>query len=226
MKSKDYHLLNTVFKLSFLCAKLPSQLISKWVGPDRWIPAQKVLWCIVAAVQYRLTGRSSFLACRSLLGILQGDLIPDVCIMPDSQRNLTIAIQVFLYLSYFYKHHEISLCLGFFWTTMSLVDILAGFLVYGLLCTREVEEHSGWRWLFLIELVAIMLSGPTSTPFDRGTGVFSHFRLASLLFSLCLLVQYTLQAGTGVRRSGSTKGRSGRCARQVLADYGLITEKK
>jgi MFS family permease len=116
-----------------------------------------VLWSIVASAQYKLKGRSTFLLCRSLLGLLQGGFIPDVI----------------LYLSYFYKHHELSLRLGFFWTAMSLADVISALLAYGLLHMRGVGGASGWRWLFLVEglltlvigifAFALMPASPTQT---------------------------------------------------------------
>jgi hypothetical protein len=42
--------------------------------------------------------------------------------------------------------------LGYFWTAMSMADILASFLAFGFLHLRGVEGQSGWRWLFLLEV--------------------------------------------------------------------------
>ncbi|KAM0718555.1 hypothetical protein Q7P37_005625 [Cladosporium fusiforme] len=135
LTTDDFNTGNTIFKVSFLLAEIPSQLISKKLGPDRWIPMQMIAWSIVAAAQAALSGRASFYACRALIGMLEGGFIPDLI----------------LWLSYFYTSKELPIRLSFFWTALDGTQIITAILAFGLLHMRGVHGMAGWRWLFLIE---------------------------------------------------------------------------
>ncbi|KAK0113524.1 hypothetical protein ONS95_013778 [Cadophora gregata] len=146
LTTNDYNFGNVIFLFSFLLAELPSQLVSKKIGPDRWIPMQITLWSIVAMSQSALSGKRSFYATRSILGLLEGGFIPDIV----------------LWLSYFYTSRELPTRLSFFWTTLSTTTIITSILAFALLHMRGVAGWAGWRWLFLIEGGITLLVGLSS----------------------------------------------------------------
>lgn len=51
LSTNEYNYGRTIYYISFLLSEVPSQLISKKFGPDRWIPVQMVLWCVIPWVQ-------------------------------------------------------------------------------------------------------------------------------------------------------------------------------
>lgn len=175
LNSPDFNTGNTVYQLSFLAAELPSQMISKKLGPDRWvslsrtycpmlltdglqIPFIMCAWSIVSGAQFFLTGRASFLATRALLGMLQGGFIPDVVlylvsttsIHPPEPYGRTPKTKAFVQ-TYFFKGGELPIRLAVFWSVRRITDIIAPLLAFGVLRMRGILGYEGWRWLFLIE---------------------------------------------------------------------------
>lgn len=135
LTSNDFNLGNTVFSIAFLAVQLPSQLVSKKLGPDRWVPVQLCLWSIVSLSQFWLSGKTGFLICRALIGLFQGGFVPDLL----------------LYLSYFYTKTELPIRVAFCWMVFCTCSIVSNFLAVGILRMRGVLGQAGWRWLFLIE---------------------------------------------------------------------------
>lgn len=128
MTTNQYNYGQTIFHATFLCSELPSQLVSKKLGPDRWIPIQMTIWSIISILQCKITGPHSFYATRALLGIIEGGFIPDMV----------------LWMSYFYTGKELPVRLSFFWTALSVTGILTSLLAFGLLRMRGILGWAGW----------------------------------------------------------------------------------
>ncbi|KAJ3027193.1 hypothetical protein HDV00_011347 [Rhizophlyctis rosea] len=142
--TNDYNYGQTIFTVSFLCAELPSQMISKRLGPDNWIPVQMILWSIVATSQAWIGGNKGvYFATRSLLGLLEGGFIPDTV----------------LYLTYFYKSAELPVRLSWFWTSYQMTNVISAFLAFGILRLRGTRGMAGWQWLFALEGVLTLCIG-------------------------------------------------------------------
>ncbi|WOO83838.1 putative transporter [Vanrija pseudolonga] len=130
----DYNTGMTIFYVCFLAAELPSQMISKKLGSDVWIPIQMMAWSAVAMGQAGLSGKASFYVTRGLMGLIEGGFIADTI----------------LYLSYYYTHAELTTRLSFFWVSYMGTNIIGAFLAAAILEVRK-RGHEGWRYLFGIE---------------------------------------------------------------------------
>jgi hypothetical protein len=146
----DYNFGNTIFLVSFLLAELPSQLVSKKIGPDRWIPTQMVLWSIVAMSQAAIKGRTGFIVTRVLLGVLE--------VSPSHQRLIVSCLigfqggfipDIVLWLSYFYTSRELPIRLSYFWTALSTTTIVTSLAAFGIFHLEGHAGLAGWRFVRL-----------------------------------------------------------------------------
>ncbi|RSH89722.1 hypothetical protein EHS25_001707 [Saitozyma podzolica] len=143
MTTANYNTGMTIFYLCFLCAELPSQMISKKLGSDVWIPIQMMSWSAVAIGQVGLTGKSSFYATRALLGLIEGGFIADTI----------------LYLSYYCTAAELTIRLSWFWVTLTSTTIVGSLLATAIFQLDGVHGLEGWRWLFALEGTITFLIG-------------------------------------------------------------------
>ena len=146
LTTNNYNTGNTINLVCFLAAELPSQLISKKVGPDIWIPTQIVLWSVVSIVQANITDKYGFYVTRALVGALQGGFICDVC----------------LWISYFYTSKEFTFRLSVFYISNPLSQILSSLLAFALLKIHTAALPEGWRWMFIVEGVFTLIVGIAS----------------------------------------------------------------
>ncbi|BGP43488.1 hypothetical protein JCM10449v2_007523 [Rhodotorula kratochvilovae] len=142
----QYNLGNTLSKVGFLVAELPSQMLGKKIGVDIWLPFQLCIFSVLALAQFWMNGPSSFLALRFLIAFFQGGFIPDVI----------------LYLSYYYTKSQLAVRIAIFYTCNYITSLVTAFLAVGLLEMRGIGGKAGWRWMFLLEGIFTLLIGLAS----------------------------------------------------------------
>ena len=135
MTQDDVNNGQTIFYLCFLAMELPSGLMSKWLGPERWVPFQIIAWSTVCAAQSAIQNRGGFFICRALIAICQGGFVPDMC----------------LYLTYFYTSEELNIRMGLFYTVLGLSQAIDSLLSAGFLSLDGLNGLAGWRYLFAFD---------------------------------------------------------------------------
>jgi MFS family permease len=138
----DINLAQSLFTVGFIVTELPFNMISKYMGPERFLPITMFCWGIATWSQIFLKNASGLYVARFFVGALEGGYIPGFA----------------LYISRFYTNQELALRYAIFWASNSFAGALGGPLSIGLLSLRGRGGLHGWQWLFLIgELTSLRL---------------------------------------------------------------------
>ncbi|KAJ5614884.1 vitamin H transporter [Penicillium herquei] len=143
--NKQVNLAQTLFTVGFIITELPFHMISKYVGPERFLPITMFLWGIVTWSQVFIKNAHGLYATRFFIGALEGGYIPGFA----------------LYISRFYTNQELAFRYAIFWAANSFAGALGGPLSIGLLSLKGRGGLQGWQWLFLIEGVLTCFLGVT-----------------------------------------------------------------
>ncbi|KAK9331789.1 major facilitator superfamily domain-containing protein [Lipomyces starkeyi] len=143
MTTNDYNVGQSLFLIFFLSLEVPSQLMNKRFGPERWLPTIMFGWSIVSTIQVLITARPFFLFTRAALGFCQGGFVSGLA----------------FYVSSFYKSDELSIRLSWIWATQSGTNVISALLASAILLMRDVGTLKNWQWLLLLEGLLTMAIG-------------------------------------------------------------------
>lgn len=113
----------TLFTLGIVLLELPSNVVAKALGPNRWIPVIMLIWGLVTLCQAFLKDASGFYATRFLLaaGEVRGAVLKRRLLhhVTDSTQAGFIPGMAW-YLTRFYTNGELSLRLALYWSANSM----------------------------------------------------------------------------------------------------------
>jgi len=143
LHGNQFNIVLTVFYVTYLLVEVPSNLVMKKVGPNIWLSVLLICWGAVTTLTSLANNFGGLIAIRLFLGLFEGGLLPGII----------------LYLSTIYKPHELQLRVGIFYASASLSGAFGGLLATAILSMDGIGNLPGWKWIFILEGLATVLSG-------------------------------------------------------------------
>ncbi|KAK5715981.1 hypothetical protein LTR15_009806 [Elasticomyces elasticus] len=134
LTGNQFNIALTVFYILYVLIDIPANWALKKVGGGHWLALLAIAWGIVGTSMGAVKSYGGLIACRLLLGACEGGMFGGII----------------LYLSMFYKRHQLMFRLGVFYCAAPLSGAFGGLLATGL---AQIEYHGydGWPWIFFIE---------------------------------------------------------------------------
>ncbi|KAL4788191.1 major facilitator superfamily domain-containing protein [Aspergillus varians] len=143
LEGNQYQIVVSILFVTYILSELPSNLVIKRFRPSRWISFITTGWGLVATLTGVSQSYGGMIACRVILGALEGGLFP----------GLTI------YLTMFYTKREYALRIGYLFVSAAIAGSLGGLLGYGIGYMDGVGGVRGWRWIIILEGLPTFILG-------------------------------------------------------------------
>jgi len=122
-----YNTALAIFYVPYICVDVPSNWLIKRVGAGYYLPGLVIGWGLVSVGTGFVRKYQSLLAVRFLLGIMEGGLLGGMI----------------LYLSMFYRRHQLMRRIGLFYCAAPLSGAIGGLLATGL-SQITAPGYNGW----------------------------------------------------------------------------------
>ncbi|KAL9024624.1 MAG: hypothetical protein Q9196_006384, partial [Gyalolechia fulgens] len=142
LDGNKFNIALTVFYIPYILVDVPSNWLVKHFGANHYLPGLLISWGVVGMCTGFVNDYRGLLACRFFLGLCEGGLLGGMI----------------LYLSMFYRRHELLFRIGLVYCAAPLSGAFGGLLATGLANIRH-NGYNRWPWIFIVEGVITIAYG-------------------------------------------------------------------
>jgi MFS family permease len=143
LSSEQWAWIMSVFYYSYIAFEPASTPLFKYFGPRQWMGRLFLTWGIISMCQAAVQNFGGMIALRFLLGAGEAGFQP--CIL--------------YHLSFWYSAEKLTFRVAFFFTCAVMSGVFSGLLAFGIAHLNGKAGLAGWRWLFLLEGIPVVIAG-------------------------------------------------------------------
>ena len=140
---KVYGLGAGIFFVGYFLLEVPSNLALERFGARKWIARIMLSWGVVSGAFALISGPTSFLVLRFLLGVAEAGFFPGVI----------------LYMTYWYPAEYRAKIVGIFMVAIPVAGLIGSPISGAILGMDGILGLGGWQWIFILEAVPTIVLG-------------------------------------------------------------------
>jgi ACS family tartrate transporter-like MFS transporter len=132
-----------IFFFGYFLFEIPSNLILEKIGARIWIARIMITWGIISALTAFVTGPTSFLIIRFLLGAAEAGFFPGMI----------------LYFTYWFPSEYRGRVISTLFVAQPVANAVASIVSAAILGMDGILGFKGWQWIFILEALPAVLLG-------------------------------------------------------------------